>query len=139
MVLRATGEAGSPSALLFLLCRQPKGRLRRVGGRRRTAVRSSEGRVRRGATPLSSDEDGLGRRARPRWQGVLAAGLVVALVAAIGAGLLVHGRSSSSTLAGRVAPDFRLADLRETGRTVSLSSLRGRTVAPNLRAALSTA
>ena len=53
---------------------------------------------------------------------------MVALVAAIGAGLLVHGRSSSSTLTGQVAPDFRLPDLRDTSRTVSLASLRGRPV-----------
>src|SRR5438094_1863346 len=106
MVLRATGRAGSPSALLFSLCRQPRGRLRRVGGRRRGAARESEGRVQRGATALSLQDaaDEFERRPRPRWQGALAAGLVVALVAAIGAGLLVHGRSSSSTLTGRVAP-----------------------------------
>src|SRR5207244_8778828 len=66
-----------------------------------------------------------------RWHGWLAAGLVVALVAAIGAGLLVHGRSSSSTLTGQVAPDFRLPDLRDTSRTVSLASLRGRPVVLN--------
>ncbi|TML57048.1 MAG: redoxin domain-containing protein [Actinobacteria bacterium] len=85
---------------------------------------------------MSLDEDDeFERRPSPRWHGWLAAGLVVALVAAIGAGLLVHGRSSSSTLTGQVAPDFRLPDLRDTSRTVSLASLRGRPVVLNFWAA----
>ena len=61
---------------------------------------------------------------------------MVALVAGIvGVTALVHGRSSSSTLTGQVAPDFRLPALSDTGRTVSLSSLRGRTLVLNFWAA----